>query len=204
MTKFKVSLGFTRLPDGGLPPFTANVVTCMTGNARFPDSPVGMAALTGANDYYETKLAQAEGGSKQDTVEKNQAREVLENLLRQVAAYVQSLAGEDLAMLLSSGFNSTSNNRAQIELPAPVVLAVENPMSQQLALRLGPVQTARAYEVRISYGTSGWQGVGVFTQARRIVLGNLTPGTMYDIQARAIGGSTGASGWSDPVSHMAL
>jgi hypothetical protein len=32
---------------------------------------------------------------------------------------------------------------------------------------------------------------------------NLTPGTNYNIQARAVGGSTGYSDWSDPVSHMA-
>jgi len=57
---------------------------------------------------------------------------------------------------------------------------------------------------RVSYGANGWQAAGVFTQARRIVLQNLTPGTTYNIQARAIGGSTGSSDWSDPVSHMAL
>jgi hypothetical protein len=39
-------------------------------------------------------------------------------------------------------------------------------------------------------------------QARRIVLANLTPGTTYMIQAQAIGGSTGQSGWSNPVGIM--
>ena len=65
-------------------------------------------------------------------------------------------------------------------------------------------EVTRAYEVRVSYGPNGWQGVGVFTQARRVVVENLTPGTTYSIQARAVGGSTGYSDWSDPVSHMAL
>jgi len=77
-------------------------------------------------------------------------------------------------------------------------------MSTQLALRLKPVNNARAYEVRLSYGPNGWHAAGVFTQARRIVLNDLTPGTTYNIQARAVGGSTGYSDWSDPVSHMAL
>ena len=67
-----------------------------------------------------------------------------------------------------------------------------------------PVPTARVYEVRMSYGTSGWQVVGLFTQARKILVENLTPGTTYTFQARAIGGSTGSSEWSDPVSHMSL
>ncbi|HET7625016.1 MAG TPA: fibronectin type III domain-containing protein, partial [Verrucomicrobiae bacterium] len=65
------------------------------------------------------------------------------------------------------------------------------------------VPTARAYEVRMSHGDEGWQVVGIFTQSR-MTLQNLTPGTTYTVQARAIGGSTGSSEWSDPVSHMSL
>jgi hypothetical protein len=99
---------------------------------------------------------------------------------------------------------AASNNRNRIVLPKPVVLDLGNEQSAQLALRLQAVPTARAYEVRMSYGASGWQVVGIFTQARKIVLENLTPGTTYTVQARAIGGLTGTSDWSDPVSHMAL
>ncbi|HEU5122741.1 MAG TPA: fibronectin type III domain-containing protein [Verrucomicrobiae bacterium] len=143
-------------------------------------------------------------GTRKDTVAKNLARRTLLNLLRQEAAYVQSLANENLEMLLSSGFQSVSTNRAQIELPKPVIDRVDNPASAQLALRLQPVPTARAYEVRLSYAGGNWQGAGVFTQARKIILTDLTPGTTYTIQARAIGGSTGSIDWSDPVSHMSL
>ena len=39
---------------------------------------------------------------------------------------------------------------------------------------------------------------------RTIPLNGLTPGGMYQVQFRAIGGSTGASGWSDPTSHRSL
>ncbi len=117
---------------------------------------------------------------------------------------MEGVAGEDLTTLLSSGFEAVNTNRAQIPLPKPVIDRVENPQSTQLALRLTPVPTARAYEVRISYGTNGWQAAGIFTQARKIVLTDLTPGTTYTLQARAIGGSTGLSDWSDPVSHMSL
>lgn len=75
---------------------------------------------------------------------------------------------------------------------------------RNLLLRLAPIDNARAYEVRISYGPNGWQSAGVFTQARRLILEDLTPGTTYTLQTRAIGGITGYSDWSDPVSHMAL
>jgi chitodextrinase len=88
-------------------------------------------------------------------------------------------------------------------LDKPGILQVNNEASTQLVVRLQPVDNARAYEVRVSYGANGWQAAGVFTQARRVVLTNLTPGTNYNIQARAVGGSTGYSDWSDPISHMA-
>jgi len=32
----------------------------------------------------------------------------------------------------------------------------------------------------------------------------LVPGTMYQVQVRAIGGSTGYSDWSDAVHHMCM
>lgn len=47
-----------------------------------------------------------------------------------------------------------------------------------------------------------WQEAGIYTQARRIVLLGLTPGTIYFTRVRAIGGSTGYSDWSVPASLM--
>jgi chitodextrinase len=65
------------------------------------------------------------------------------------------------------------------------------------------VPNARAYEVRHYTTPNTFQPGGTFTQARRIVVDALTPGTTYTFQVRAIGGSTGYSDWSDPISHMA-
>ncbi|MGN6554412.1 MAG: hypothetical protein ACTHLW_11915 [Verrucomicrobiota bacterium] len=203
-SSYRVSLAFTRLSDGALPPFTTNVLNSFTGNPKFPTPPFPLPEFDAAISDFVLKLAAAEDGTRRDTVEKNNARQVLKTKTKQLAAYVQSLAGEDLAMLLSSGFEPVSTNRAQFPLEKPIIETVENSASTQLALRLKPVDTARAFEVRISIGDGSWQGVGVFTQARRIVLTGLTPGAVYSIQVRAIGGSTGASEWSDAVSHMSL
>jgi hypothetical protein len=204
MPLFRVALAFAGLSDGDLPPYTTQVINNLTGNPHFPNPPVSLPDLTTANNDYLAKLAVMEDGTKQDKVAKDIARRVVENMLRQEAAYVQSIAGENLEMLLSSGFEAVKTNRAQVALEKPVIERVENPASTQLALRLKPVETARAYEVRMSFGTNGWQAAGIFTKARKIVLQNLTPGTTYTVQARAIGGLTGSSEWSDPVSHMSL
>ena len=71
-------------------------------------------------------------------------------------------------------------------------------------VKLTTIPNARAYEVRINPGDDKWQNAGVFTKSRRVLLDNLTPGSTYTIQARAVGGRTGYSDWSDPVSHMSL
>ena len=52
-------------------------------------------------------------------------------------------------------------------------------------------------------GTGGWVGAGIGTKSRRLEVDGLVPGSTYQLQVRAIGGSTGTGAWSDPVSHMA-
>jgi len=57
----------------------------------------------------------------------------------------------------------------------------------------------------IAHQASGaWQSGGLFTNSRSMPLNGLTPGTNYSLDVRAVGGSTGYSDWSDPVSHMSM
>ena len=71
-------------------------------------------------------------------------------------------------------------------------------------MRLTPVLNAKAYHVQTNTNGNGtWTEAGIYTQARRIELGNLTPGTVYNVRARAIGGSAGCSDWCKPNSLMA-
>jgi hypothetical protein len=48
-----------------------------------------------------------------------------------------------------------------------------------------------------------WMNGGSYTSARRMTLSPTTPGKLYSIQIAALGGSTGQSAWSNPVSIMA-
>jgi hypothetical protein len=203
MTTYRVALSFAQLSDAKLDDFTQNIIASLTGNASFPTPTVPPADLSSALSTFTATLAATAQGGTQATAAKNAARDALMALLRKEANYVQGIASTDLAMLLSSGFEAINSNRSQSPLDKPSIVQINNEASTQLVLRLQPVDNARSYEVRVSYGANGWQAAGVFTQARRVVLTNLTPGTNYNIQARAVGGSTGYSDWSDPVSHMA-
>ena len=126
------------------------------------------------------------------------------NLLRQEANYVQGAANNDLATLLSSGFQAASNNNTQSPLAKPGIVDILNEMSTQLVVRGRPVANARAYEAQVRNGTGGFVPAGTFTKVSRMIVTGLVPGQTYTVQIRAVGGSTGYSDWSDPVSHMAM
>jgi hypothetical protein len=88
-------------------------------------------------------------------------------------------------------------------------VAVDNGHSTQLLVNVNKVANARTYELQTAaIGDGGapgpWQRGGLFTKSRAMLLNGLTPGTTYAVQVRAIGGSTGYSDWSDPVSHMCM
>jgi hypothetical protein len=204
MQNIKVALGFTRLSDGDLSGFTSNVIKCMTGNSTFAKPPVALTDLSKLQATFDTAVAAAMDGGTALTVAKNAARDALLSALRKIAAYAQIVADGDMTVLLASGFSAVKTGRSQqTKLDSPLILGVENEGTTKLTVRLQPVNNARSYEVRAINGAATPAASVISTQARRIVVGNLTPGTTYNLSARAIGGSEGFSEWSDPVSHMA-
>jgi hypothetical protein len=200
----RVSLDFAGYGDADLDEFAGNVVVSLTGNTSFPTPPVAPADLGALVTAFHNAVLAALPGGIQLTAAKNAAREALLDALRKIASYVQGIANHNLDVLLTSGFYANSTNRAQSPLEAPTVSDVENLATTKLLVRLTPVTNAKSYNVQTNTnGNGAWTDAGIFTQARRIVLGSLTPGTTYNVRARAIGGSTGSSDWSAPVSLMA-
>ncbi len=209
---YRVSKDFIKYSDSDLDEFANQIITSMSGNPAFPNPPNPMSPpgppdvtpdITSLMERFRDAIAAATG-DPQDTAAKNKAREALEDGLRKDANYVESLASHDLETLLSSGYYANSTNHAQSPLDQPVIVDIENLETTQLLVRLTPVVNARSYQVQTNTNGNGtWTDAGIYTQARRIVLGSLTPGTTYNVRARAIGGSTGSSAWSVPASLMA-
>ncbi|PYS45885.1 MAG: hypothetical protein DMF68_20835 [Acidobacteria bacterium] len=200
----KVSLGFAKLSDMELDNFAQSVVDALTGNATYPQPPVTLANLQAAKDDFTTKLAAAQVGGPADTAAKNNSRQTLVGMLRQVAIYVQMNCNNDVALLLGSGFQAQNVNNAQVPLTRPEGLVIKNGTSGQLVARVNPVKNTSMYEGRAKDDTGDWQP-SIFTgDSQHIIFNGLTPGKTYTVQVRALGGSTGQSDWSDPSSHMAM
>lgn len=200
----KVSTNFGRLSDTELDIFAQGVIDALTGNTTYPTPPVTLANLQAAVDDYTAKMAAAQTGTQADTAAKNHSREVLEGLLRKVAAYVQMMCNEDPALLLSSGFQMQSTNRSSTPLEKPKGLSIKNGVAGQLVARVDAVKNANMYEGRIKPANGDWLPSIFGGDSRRIAFLGLTAGTTYTIEVRALGGSTGQSDWSDPSSHMAI
>jgi hypothetical protein len=205
LIKYRVSMEFGSYADTELDAAAGKVVSGLTKNPAFPNPPVSAADLGKLASGYHTAIQASMHGGLQLTAAKNNAREALLNALHQEAHYVQSVAGHDLETLLSSGFFASNGSRhTSSPLITPIVALVSDLGTTQLRVRLACVPNAKSYQVQISgNGNAGWQDAGIYTKTRGIVIEQLVPGTVYNVRVRAIGGSTGASGWSDPVSKMA-
>lgn len=200
----KTSLAFARLSDAELDTFAHGVAAALTGNAAFPTPPVALANLQTTIDDFTAKAAAAQIGGPMDTAAKNNSRQTLLGMLRQLAAYVQMSCNNDEAVLLSSGFEVQSTTRASTPLTQPQSLSLKNGASGQLVASIDPVRNANMYEGRIKPSDGDWL-TSVFTgDSQHITFSGLTPGKNYTAQVRALGGQTGQSDWSDPSSHMAM
>lgn len=215
LAKLRVFLGFLRSPNPEVNEYALGVIEGMKNNPAFPNPPVpivpavppvsnGPPDLQTLQQSFSAACVAASNGGTQLTADMNQKGELLKDALHSLAMYVQVIGRYNLALLLSSGFEACSTNRASVPLSKPAIVALVNETSGQLLLRGQSVLNARSYQSQISPdGGKTWIDMDDSTGARRIVLQPVTPGVVYTVRYRAVGGSTKYSEWSDPVSHIA-
>jgi hypothetical protein len=200
--KLKVLRNFYQYPAAQLETFGRNV-SINLDPTKIPNLPVVNPALAAYVDDLANALAATITGGKVETAAKNKAFKALADALNSDADIVEIVAGGDLELLLSTGFLPASNNHGSSLLDDTSIVGLLNNGTTQVLLRLQPVRNAKTYQVQTSAdGGKTWVEVCLSTQARRIVLSNLVPGTTYQVRARAVGGSTGASNWTSPGSIM--
>jgi hypothetical protein len=183
------------------------VIAGLTNNPAFPAPTVDIKTVQAAADDLNAALAAQVHGGTAATAEKNNKMQALIVLLRKLKHYVEDNCGNDLAVLLSSGFQAAAATRDRSPLANPSILNIDFGNSAELVLKVTPIARAKCFEVRSAAVGAGnvpgsWQTAGLFTAARSMRISNLVPGTNYVFQVRAIGGSAGYSDWSNPVSRM--
>jgi len=144
--------------------------------------------------------AAAQGGPK-DTSALKDARNNLVAALRQIAAYIQSLNLTE-AQVLSLGFDVVVWSRSKITIVAGIITSLDNSYSGKLGVNLQALPGAKAYHVQYCIGAGAWVDAGIWPNTKNIVITNLTPGTVYGVRVRGVGGSEQYGPWSATVSLM--
>jgi hypothetical protein len=183
------------------------IITGLIDNPAFPAPAVDLKDVQAAADDLSAALAAQIQGGTAATAEKNNKREALIALLRKLKHYVEDNCENDPAVLLSSGFQAAASTRNRSPLENPAIHSVDFGQSTELVLKVTPIARAKCYEVRsAALGADNVPGplqtAGLFTNSKSIKIAGLVPGTVYEFRVRAIGGSTGYSDWSNPVSRI--
>jgi hypothetical protein len=200
----RIALTFATYNRTQLNGFAILVIVCLKNNLLFPNLPVSIAVLTALQTALQDANNAAAQGGVPATTAANEARDAMNVALRQNAAYVQSLTATlTLSQIYTSGYDVVNTNRTQSPLIQPVLNGLDNSLTTKLLVQFGSITNAKAYQVQFSTGTGAWQEAGIFPSTKNVLITNLTPGTVYNVRVRAIGGSTQYSEWSAAMAIMA-
>ena len=203
--RIRIAGGFGKQSAEQLVVMAGAVITGLINNPAFPAPTVDLKTVQAAADDLKAAVAAQVHGGTAATAEKNNKQEALIKILFKLKHYVEDNCENDLAILLSSGFQAAAATSDRSPIANPSILGIDRGNSDELMLKVTPIARAKCYEVRSAVvgagnGQGPWQQAGIFTSSR-ITIANLVPTTTYAFQVRAVG-AAGNTEWSDPVSHM--
>jgi hypothetical protein len=203
MPQIRTSRNFGR-SDLDVSKFAGGVISHLTGNGTLDEPPVSPADLSKLKKTFDDAIIAAASGGTLATAEKDAARAALVAALNKNASYVDINADEDLTILLSSGYEAVNTNRTSAVLDAPVVTGVEHGQSGEIKLRVKGDPNRKAILGRVKAVGGEFGPVVTFRSSRQILFEGLAAGTTYVMQLCGLGGSTGQSDWSEPVTKVAV
>src|SRR5205814_1925913 len=96
------------------------IVDALTGNTSFPTPSPALATVTTAAADFNTAYATAHAArqtAKERTTDQNNKEDVLDKLISQVAAYVESVAADDALLVQSAGLDIRSSFSTSTDTP---------------------------------------------------------------------------------------
>jgi hypothetical protein len=205
--KVKPLLNLSKLSDGDLLARLNSILDGMTNNPAFTTPPVDMATFKAAIDSYNTLRTDALDGGKKAISARRKQREVVIKIATQLGHYVQTASNNDLATFNTSGFVAASNTRTP---PQPLTSASfkwidRGPTTGSIVVKVTGIPGAVSYDLRYAVvgagNTPGPWVEQVLTSPKAVTLNNLTPGSTYTFQVRALG-KLGYTDWCDPMTFI--
>ncbi len=211
----KLILNFDRLSEADFLTKADTILVALTGNPRFPEpwpAPApSLSALTAVYDSYRTAF---HASRTQDVFKvglRNEGRQTLSVMFRQLAPYLEFVAHGDAPALASTGYDLRRDpvRTSTVEpLLAPEGFKVKHGAhSGSLAVRVKRVAGAGGYEVQTTQGDptqeTGWKHVLTALSSTRITLSDLPLMQSLWVRVRGIG-IAGAGLWTEPVNIVVL
>jgi hypothetical protein len=202
MKKVHVVFDFIQLPIPEKISRGRKVYSGMSDNASFPNPDVPLNELKDANDLLEVSHLSARNGGKEKTVLMRQAEEAWNDKMRKEARYVERIADEDPAIVISAGFNLA---KQPIPAQRSEFSAEPGKSSGSVLLRRQAVPGAKSYIWQFCINVlpeteDGWKIAEVSGKAS-VELKNLNPVTKYWFRVATVT-SNGTLPYNDPIMHI--
>ena len=207
----RARLGFTRQPDGKVSTRGRAVYAGMKDNPNFSDPPIKLSVLKAANDDFDSAIAKALDRGKIAFAQKKKCRAILTQILIQLGHYAEAVAGDNMDVFLSSGFEAAGKSGPTGAIVARI-LKITNGKSGELYVWCAAFYRQVVY-YELRYGPRGpggelpnpWMAPIQSRQARRpVLIQNLIPGTVYCFQVRVYKNDETFSNWSNTVTRMSI
>jgi hypothetical protein len=193
---------YGRLSDDRIAPFSKGVKDSLTGNKYFNITPEMVTHFDVVIDDYSTKLSKAKIGTSQDVAAKNVAKEVLRDVLQEIAKLVNVQADGDVEKLQSSGFTLAKERSKKGVLPKPNNFKVKSGVnSGDLLCVVDACEDARVYNfysalVPTPDNLTEWRLTPSTTRKKNI--SGFTPGKQYELKCAYLG-TEETLVFSDPI-----
>jgi len=205
----RVRLNIRNLPIPEKIARSQQIVTALTGNSNFMTPQPPLAQITAAINDLETAYNAAQAArqeAKARTAAQNTKEEAHDRIMTQLAAYVESVAGDDQEIIMSAGLDVRAASAPASSTPStPLGLtATVGDREGEIDLSWDTVRSARSYVIERSADPpteTSWTHAGVSTRSQATIDG-LTSGTRYWFRVSVLT-TTGQSGWSNPAMKIA-
>jgi hypothetical protein len=184
-----------------------HIVGSLNNNPAFATPSPPLPEVTSALDELD-KAQAAVQAAKSDVATRVLAQDGAEakvnQMLTQLAGYVESVAGTDDGLITSIGMETKSSRSAPQPPNVPHGLsATAGEHEGEIKLAWKAISNARSYAIESSQDpatASSWTHLGVATSASKAISG-LTSGKRYWFRVAAIGAG-GQSGWSEHATKV--
>jgi hypothetical protein len=184
------------------------IITAMTNNPNFSNPHPPLSDVTAALATLEQTYALLQGAKadvKAKATTQDDAEGKVDQILAQLAAYVESIAGNDEKIITSAGLATKASRSAPTVLSPPQGLsATAGDHEGMIDLSWKKVPNARSYTVQISPDPptpESWSHAAIATASNRTIE-NLASGKRFWFRVAGVG-AMGQSGWSEPATKIA-